>query len=347
MNTERNKSELVKILSPVTSLKAAAGVISAGADEIYCGVIIPDLRYLGLSTRYPSCSLSSYNDLGKVVEYAHDHGVNTIVTTEFPFMAVVIEKSIKEHISRCVEMGVDALIATDLGTILMIQDMSIDIPVYASTYLASMNYEAVDFLKGLGIKRLILEHHMTLDEIQEIVKRNKGLEIELFIHGPGCSNINVNCYGCPSVTRISAKTLRNKELTNTTPIPSTTCRATYRVSKVNASEKGETWNVPILDAFTFCSFCLLPDLIKTGVTGFKIVGRELSPIYQEEVTRAYRELIDLIEKGQMEAFREKLEFYKHVEACYLPSLDACHEKRCYYSPLFHAPYKLQTSFKTS
>ncbi len=187
---------MVKILSPVTSLEGAVAAISAGADELYCGVKIEGVEYVGLSTRPTQCSLSSYSELGKIVSYAHGRGIKVFVTTELPFISAGIEKEIKNYICCCVEKGVDAIIASDIGIALLIKKMGLDVPVYASTYMASMNYEAVKFLKKLEFKRIVLERHLAIDEIREIVQSNKDVAIEIFVHGPGCSNINVNCYGC-------------------------------------------------------------------------------------------------------------------------------------------------------
>lgn len=325
---------MVKILAPVSSLEAATEVVAAGADEIYCGVIVPRLRYMGLSVRIPWCSLSSYKELGEVVQYAHKHGVKTIVTTEFPFMAEVIEKKVRKHILSCVERDIDALIATDIGSILMIKEMDLRIPIYASTYLASMNYQAVDFLKNLGIERIILEsRHLMIDEIKEIVIRSKDVELEAFIHGGGCSNINVNCYGCTSVGRVNRAKFDSYLHGGNV---STICRATYDVSELGSAGWRKIGSVPILDAYSVCSFCQLPELLGTGLTGLKIVGRCMPPFYQKESTRIYHELVELIEQNQMETYLERLESFRKSNI--LPS-DACDQKRCYYSPLFHAPYK--------
>jgi putative protease len=180
------KKQKPRLLSPISSYESAVGVISAGVDEIYCGVRIPGIKYLGISNQPSWCSLSNDRELEKVVNYAHVHGVDTIVTTEFPFMARVIEKDIRRHIRSCVDKGADAIIASDVGVLLLIKEMDIDIPVYASTYLASMNYEAVDFLRKLDVKRVILERHLTINEIQDIVHKSKDVEIVIFIHGSGC-----------------------------------------------------------------------------------------------------------------------------------------------------------------
>lgn len=322
----------VKILAPVNSYEAARGVISAGADEIYCGVKIPGIVYLGLSTRLEPCSLPSYDELENVVSYAHEHGVKAFATTEFPFMTELIADQMERHVLSCIESGIDALIATDLGIILFVKHRKLDIPIFASTYLASMNYEMVDLLKNLNVKRVVLERHLTVSEIAEIVQRSRGVETEVFIHGSGCSNINVSCYGCPNLSIVDESTLkRGIQVTSL-------CRIPYQIYEVDGEEKRWVSNTPLLDAYTWCSLCRLPDLLKAGVTGLKIVGREYELSYQVEITKIYCELIDLLEQGQIGSYKERLESAK--KSWYVMSPHACRQSRCYYSPLFHAPYKI-------
>lgn len=322
---------MVKLLSPITSFESATSVILAGADEIYCGVTIPDTLYPFIAQRGPPSDLSTYDELRRVTTYAHDHGVKTLLTTDFPFISTNVERQIKKHLDACINTGVDALIATNIGMILLAKEMGITIPIYASTYLSSINYEAVDFLRKLGVKRVVLERHVMIDEIKEIVKRSNGVEIEVFIHGPGCSNINVNCYGCCAygyIYRDYAKRIPSTPSKTVFYWP--LCRLEYDLYKIGSNESKKIASTPIIDAYSFCSLCQLPDLMNAGVTGLKIVGRELNTKYQEETTKLYREMINLIESGQKDVFQKKLEERKS-HLC---------DHRCYYAPIFHVPHQI-------
>lgn len=325
-----------RLLSPVNSYEGAVGVISSGADEIYCGVKIPGVEYLGLGTRPSWVSVPDYGELEKIVRHAHENGVETVVTTDLPFMAKIVEKQIKGHILSCVKTGIDALIASDIGILLMMRKMNLDVPIYASTYLGSMNYEAVDFLRKLGVRRVILERHLTIGEIRQIVRRSNGVEIEVFVHGAGCSNINANCYGCVSVFP-AALARERAQRKNPGPTGYTMCTFPYDIYEVKGEGPVKIMNATILDAFTFCSLCRLPELIKTGATGFKIVGRETSREFQASVTRLYRKLIDLIRAGEMESYRDELKRY--MEGNSMQQV-LCREKRCYYGDFLNVPYEI-------
>jgi putative protease len=346
-----------KILSPVTSFRGAVEVISAGADEIYCGLAIPGIfEFLNRPER---CAVSTYDELGRIADYAHSKGVETIVTLGLPFISQSSAARMRQHAASCIDQGIDALIAGDVGLIRMIRDdMGSDIPIYASTLLGAMNYEAADFIRKLGVERVVLERHVGLDEIAEVVRRNKAVEIEVFVHGGGCSNINANCrleYSQASTAAL--KTVLRGVTKFTNP-----CRWAYHVHEFGDGERRITTTpTRILDAYVFCSLCALPELVDTGVAGLKIVGRCRPLAYQVQATKMYRDLLDLMERGGRRGLNraQRRRLYGMVESFQnAPAQPAftnpdgsfktlremwCAEGRCYYSPLFHAPYKLSES----
>ena len=343
MGELEQKKKVPKLLSPVNCFEGGIRVIDAGADEVYCGVTIPSVKDFVLY-RGQGCEIPTYEDLAKLVKYAHNHQVKVVVTVNQPFMTGIIEKAIRNHIKNCLDKGVDALIIGDMGILMIVKDMNVDTELYASTYMVSMNYEAVNFLGELGFQRVVLDRQLTMDEISEIVKHS-NVEIEVFIHGGGCSNTNGNCYlyhfRFPALARA---------VLATEGIIKTPCSQPYEVYELN-NPTNNVEQVPIMDAFEFCSMCKLPELMKTGVTGFKIEGRGEDIAYQETTTKIYRELIDVLSKGDNDAFQKKLEFLKdggfNPRTNALPNLREvyCTQKRCYYSPLFHPTYKVPLSWQ--
>jgi len=342
-----------KILSPVSSFESAVGVVSAGADEIYCAVQIPGAEHI--LNRPAGCCVSTYDELGNIARYARSQGVDTIVTLELPFMSEFMIGQMREHIASCMDQDIDGLIVGDLGLLTLVRDMGLDIPLYASTYLVALNYEAVDFIRKLGVKRVILERHMSVEEIGQVVQRNPDVEIEVFIHGSGCSNINFNCYLEGGRRKVEAL---QQEYRGTKGLP-TPCRTPFDVYEIGDGERKVT-RAPILDGYTFCALCRLPELFEAGVTGLKIVGRCLPITYQVKTTEMYRKLVDVIAQEEIgrsrRAHRRRLmrliEPFK--EEPFQPILPPspglssappsiretlCEEGRCYFSPLFHVPYR--------
>jgi putative protease len=345
INSILRRGNAPKLLSPIRSYEGAIRVIKAGADELYCGVVVPKIKDFVLY-RGPQTEIQTYDELRKVVEHAHAHNVEVIVTINQPFMVQKLEYYLKTHIYSCVETGIDALIIGDLGIFSMAKSLNIDLPFYASTYMASMNYEAVNFLKNIGFSRVVLDRQLTVAEIGEITQHSK-VPIEIFIHGGGCSNTNGNCFLYHFRFPEMEKSIRLRMTESSVRSPCTLPFDVYDYYE----QRRSYGQMSMLDAFEVCSLCQLPALIDLGVVGFKIEGRGESIFYQEETTRIYRELIDSIMKDDIESFRENLESIKKTFTPFPTTLlnihDAfCEQKRCYYGPLFHAPYKIPLTWKT-
>lgn len=339
---DSKRQTIPNIMAPINSYEGGVKVVNAGADEVYCAVQIPDIKDFVLY-RGPSSQIPSYDDLGRVVKYAHWHHAKVDLVINQPYMVSKIEKPISKHIRHCIDQGVDALIIGDFGILSMVKKLGIETPLIASTYLMSMNSEAIGFLKEQGFSRAVLERHLTTDEITQIVHNTK-MGIEILIHGGGCSNINGSCYLYHH---------QFPELTNAMRVSntSTPCALPFRLCNVaDIDEVSE--GVNIMDAFEYCSICTLPALIATGVEAFKIEGRTGSVWYQEATTKVYRELLDLIAANRLKDYQAKLSalkngvFFLPVPTDFYKLKDLwCRQNRCYYSPLTHAPYKTPLSWQ--
>jgi putative protease len=346
MNSPNSNIEnqiLPKIMAPINSYEGGTKVVDAGADEIYCAVQISDIKDFVLY-RGPSSELSSYEELGKVVKYAHKHDAKVDLVINQPYMVAKLEKPIKEHIRNCVNQGVDTLIIGDFGILSIVKKMKIELPLIASTYFVSMNSEATAFLEEQGFSRAVLERHLTLEEITKIVKSTK-MGIEILIHGGGCSNTNTSCY----LYHYQFPGLINAQQESNSSTP---CALPFRLQNLN-DPKDVSDNVTVMDAFEYCAICKLPELIATGVSCLKIEGRTGSAWYQEATTKVYRELLDLIAAGNMEDYGKRIEELKNgvyflpVPSDFYKLKDIwCLQNRCYNSPISNAPYKTPLTWQT-
>src|SRR5436853_65230 len=177
---------MTKIISPVKSVEGARRVAAAGADEVYIGVRIQGLKFMSYSGRKAACCIDNYDDLAEACSLAHAHGTEVNLAANLPFMTDILTPIVKSYIKHSVEAGVDALIIGDMGTLLLVRDMGIDLPVYASSYFVARNLESVHFLQKLGVTRLITSPDTTMEEMRGLVERSP-IEVEAFVHGEGCS----------------------------------------------------------------------------------------------------------------------------------------------------------------
>jgi len=346
-------------MAPIKSFEGAVRVIQAGADEIYCGVAMPSklknfLLFRGWG-RGPA-QVPTYDELERIVEYAHKYRprarargragrAEVVLTVNEPFMSETMEDEMRKHIRKCLRTGVDALIVGDLGVMSILREMDVEVPLYASTYFASMNHEAVEFFRKLGFSRVVLERHLTVSEISKIVRKSK-VGIEVFCHSGGCSNVNVNCHFYhlimpPHLWRHLEAIARTKRKSMLAP-----CAIEYEIYDVS-DRQNRICRAPVLDALVDCSLCYVQALIRSGVTGLKIVGRAKDVKIQECYTRLYREILDTMQltsaKMRRETIRKKAQsllrdFEKALSwGGYQAAI--CGQKRCYYGPLFNVPYK--------
>lgn len=331
---------MTKIISPVKSVEGAERVSAAGADELYVGVRMQGLRFMSYSGRKASCCLDNYDQLAEACERAHAHGTEVNLTANLPFMTDLLTGSVKRYIKHSVEAGVDALIIADMGTVMLVRDMGIDLPIYASSYFVARNLESVLFLEKLGVTRLITSPDSTLEEIRDLVKRSP-MEVEAFVHGEGCSNVGGNCYLLHSqrpkkyapyddapASPIASQPGEDTSLVSISDrIP---CLFDYEVQRM--TEKGEVGPsefLPIMDSFSFCSMCFVQELVEMKVGGLKIVGRCASEDFQERTTQYYRRLVDFARAGDAVGTEEEIRSLR-VKSPEMMKL--CANKRCYYAP---------------
>lgn len=331
---------MTKIISPVKSVEGAARVSAAGADELYVGVRLSGLRFMSYSGRKAACCLNDYDELAEACRVAHSYGTEVNLTANLPFMSDLLTPVVKSYLRNSVAAGVDALIIADMGTLLLVRDMGIDLPIYASSYFVARNLESIYYLQKLGVTRLICSPDSTLDEIRDLVEISP-IEVEAFVHGEGCSNVGGNCYLLHSqrpkqyapyddapASPIASQPGEDTSLVSISDrIPCLFDYETHRLT--DDGEMGPPENLPIMDSFSFCSFCFVHELVDMKVGGMKIVGRCASEEFQERTTRYYRQLIDLAKARDLEGTKEEIQTLRRQS----PELmKLCANKRCYYAP---------------
>lgn len=274
----------MKLKVPVNSFESAVLQIDAGAEEIYMGLSSGIFQRMSFSARAQvmcnnTNSTLSKIDFKKICEYAHNHNVKVNFTANCQHISNsendFYKKEYIKYVYTGVELGADALIVSDIGNIIMIKSNNIDTPIIAGSYFSAFNHETVAFLEEAGVSRVCLPDHVTIEEIKSI-KKHSNIEIEVFI-GYGCSNIAGSCNFCHN----------NGE----TKHVGVTCRGLYK------DDFGDVSN--FLDACTDCAICSIPNLIEAQVDSLKLTGRELDCIENSEITRMYKNAIEMYYRGSI------------------------------------------------
>jgi len=191
--------DVMNIQTPLSKVEETKRLIDVGANELYCGVVHDkwknNYNLIASNNRNDDFqpNLTSFKDLKKVTEIAHSYNVSVFTTFNSPFHTKKQYSLLLKDIGAASNCNVDAFIISDLGLLFKVNKMGLGIPITMSTLGTIFNSETVSFYRDLGVKRVILERHLTLDEIKCIKKNTKGVDLEAFIFSGKCINIEGFC----------------------------------------------------------------------------------------------------------------------------------------------------------
>ena len=259
----------VELLAPSGDIERLKIACLYGADAIYFGGQDYSLRANALNF--------SLDDIKEATEFAHKLGKRVHVTVNIVFHDKDL-KGVKEYIQKLDEIGVDALIVSDVVVMQMMKDLGLKAELHVSTQASTLNYETVKFYQSLGAKRVVMARESSKENIEKI-KKETGVDIECFIHGAMCTSFSGRCVlsnyatnrdsnrgGCAQVCRFIFDADNSDQIFSMTP------KDLNMVSNIK-------------------------EMIDIGVNSFKVEGRMRSIYYVATVMNVYRNLIDKVMDG--------------------------------------------------
>ena len=166
-----------------------------------------------------------------------------------------------------------------------------NIEVHLSDQANITNYMTANFWYNQGVKRVLVSKELSFDEIGTIrAKTPLEMDIEAYIHGA----MTVSHSGRPLLSNFIKSKSNN----------SVSIESGVRYNLIEQQRQGEFFPVREDERGTFfynskelCMIEYIPELIKCGITSFKIDGRMNNYEYTMEVVKSYREAIDLFYKN--------------------------------------------------
>lgn len=280
----------MKLLAPVRNLESTIEQIEAGADEVYLGGESDAFHSFTFGGRsiyniHNERVCPDYQELCQITQYAHQKGVAVMYTANFPFLADdpdgtrTYAGSFLRYVEQGLKAGVDSIVVSDIGGILLLQKEGIKAHLTLSTFQETLNSKQIEFFAGLGVNRFVLSYHVTLAEIQDLLQKNK-VEVEIFGH-----------YGCSFYADCNLKHSLGESLEDQIGTP---CRNSLKLVKGNKI----IFRGQFLNSSLACSICSLPELIKAGVYALKLVGRDLEVKQNLQVTTTYAQALRMIRDFQ-------------------------------------------------
>lgn len=274
-----------ELLSPAGEWEALKAAVANGADAVYFG--LSDFNARHRATNF------TVEELPQVMRYLHDHNVRGYVTCNTLIFSDELPQ-IVEYIKSLALAGVDAVIVQDLGLVRLIRRLAPQLIVHGSTQMTLSDVRGVEFVRQLGVERVILARELSVKEIGEISART-SLPLEVFIHGALCVAYSGQCLTSESLGGRSANRGQCAQA----------CRLPYDLIVDNEyRELGEL--AYLLSPQDLAAPDLVDEMVKAGVACFKIEGRLKSAQYVAATTQTYRTALDAaLESRPFELSREQ------------------------------------------
>jgi putative protease len=221
----------------------------------------------------------------------------------------------QQAVDRAADLGVDALIAADIGVLEYAAEHHPELNLHLSVQGSATNYEALKFYQEhFGVRRAVLPRVLSMSQIRHVIEHSP-VEVEVFAFGSLCVMVEGRCilssyatgrspntYGACSPashvewqetadgldTRLGGVLIQRHPKGENVGYP-TLCKGTFRV--------GDNTYHAIEDPTSLNAMELLPQLAAAGVKALKIEGRQRSPVYVAQVTRVWRQALDAFERA--------------------------------------------------
>ena len=269
-----------ELLAPAGSFEKAKTAFLYGADAVYCGTGTLSLR---------SRAEVDNDELAKTIEYAHSIGKKV-----YAAINIYAWDSYYEEINKQAKMlnnlKVDAIIASDGGVMEILKQYAPDVDIHVSTQANIVSYHTANFWHKNGASRVILGRELNKVQIKEIMdNKEKGLEVEIFVHGAICFGYSGRCFLSDFLAGRSANLGDCAQ----------SCRWAYNVYVEESNNPGNLMPVEYDEKGTYIfsskDLCLIkeiPEIINMGIDSLKIEGRLKTEYYLASVVNAYRNAID-------------------------------------------------------
>ncbi len=275
-----------ELLLPVGNMDMALAAIHNGANAIYVGM--PGFNARGRTHDH------SFTELAEIIEICHLYNVEVHVA----FNILIFQDELAAataSLIQVLELHPDALIVQDIGLIKLIKTIAPSQVIHGSTQMTVTNYESIELLEDLDIKRFVLGRENSLPEIAKI-KEKTNKELEVFVHGALCVAYSGQCFTSEALGGRSANRGQCAQ----------SCRFEYELF-VDNKKKNLVDKKYLVSPQDLCGIDEIPKLVEMGVESFKVEGRLKGPEYVSSVAANYRSVIDGLINFDHKLAKEEME----------------------------------------
>ena len=299
---------MMQLVCPAGSLPALKAAVQQGADAVYVG-----FRDDTNARHFSGLNLND-RQFEEGIQLIRQHKRKIFVAVNTYAQSDGWERW-QRAVDRAADLGVDALIAADMGVLAYASRRHPELPLHLSVQGSATNVSALNFYyQQYGIRRAVLPRVLSLSQVRQVAE-SSPVALEVFAFGSLCIMSEGRCHLSSYITGESpnlcgvcspAKAVRWQE----TPKG---LESRLNGVLIDRYVQGESAGYPTLCKGRFSvdgqrfhvleeptslnTLELIPQLAEMGITAVKIEGRQRSPAYVEQVTRVWRAALDTYQRS--------------------------------------------------
>ncbi len=260
-----------ELLAPAGDWEAMRAAVANGADAVYFGLSQFNARHRAANF--------GRDELPEVMNYLHHHNVRGYVAFNTLIFSDELPEAV-EFIKTIAAAGADAVIVQDLGLVRLIKRVCPTLPVHGSTQMTLTEPRGIEFVRRLGVERVILARELSIADIRKIIPQTP-MPLEVFVHGALCVAYSGQCLTSEALGGRSANRGQCAQA----------CRMPYEL--IVDGQKRDLGDISyLLSPQDLAAYDLVSDLATLGVVSFKIEGRLKGAPYVSQATKTYRAALD-------------------------------------------------------
>ncbi|MGG7159748.1 peptidase U32 family protein [Clostridium baratii] len=260
----------VELLAPAGNFEIFKEVIKSGADAVYLGGKIFNMRMHRKDFNFTN------EELEEAINIAHSLNKKLYITVN-NLLSFEDLRQAEEYLTYLEKIKPDALIVQDMSIIQLIKKLGLKLNIHSSVMMNVHNFETIKVLKELGITRVVVSREVDLKTIKQFSNKT-DMEFEYFVHGDMCVTNGAQClYSGMLFGKSSNRGLCMKP-----------CRWSFKINK-EENIYDTTFPMAVKDMYMYEN---IPELIEAGVVSFKIEGRMRDAEYLVDLINYYSDAID-------------------------------------------------------
>ena len=286
-----------ELLVTPTAVSEIESLLKAGATPIMVGEQLYGLRLAGEFKR---------EDIVEAVNISHQRNAKVYVAMNGLFHNDKIAE-LNEYILFLKEASVDAIVFGDPAVLMAVRETAPEMKMHWSTETTGTNWYSCNYWGRKGAKRAVLARELSMDSIIDI-KEKAEVEIEVQVHGMTCMfQSKRSLLGNYFEYQGKVMEIENRKVEKDMFLLDNERNNKYPIFE---DENG----THIMSPNDMCIIDELSEMIDAEVDVFKIDGVLKSPQYILEVTKKYRQAIDLCVDDREEYENVKDDLLEEIES---------------------------------